>query len=159
MAESERIRVSSAVAFLVMKAMALHDRMKEKDAWDICFTVTHYPGGLDALIEEFRPHLLNRLVQEGLQKIAGKFASPQHTGPKFVADFEDVQDPDAPCGHERLTNESIICCEPSVCGKPNCDHTARFFAFFFPLNNFQPPNPSIAPTSVLQPSRAKESSK
>jgi hypothetical protein len=89
------IRVSSAVAFLVMKGMALYDRLKEKDAWDICFTVTNYPGGFDALAEAFRPHIGNRLVQEGLLKIAEKFASPEHMGPKFVADFEDLQDREA----------------------------------------------------------------
>lgn len=92
--DQARIRVSSAVAFLVMKGMALHDRLKEKDAWDIYFTVTNYPGGLDVLTEEIRPHLGHRLVQEGLQKIAHKFASLEHMGPKFVADFEDIQDQD-----------------------------------------------------------------
>jgi len=91
--DQARVRVSSVVAFLVMKGMALHDRLKEKDAWDIYFTLTNYPGGLDALAEEIRPHLGHRLVQEGLHKIAGKFASLDHMGPKFVADFEDLQDP------------------------------------------------------------------
>ena len=92
--EQARIRVSSAVAFLVMKGMALHDRLKEKDAWDIYFTLIHYPGDLDALAQEIRPHLHHGLVQEGLRKIAEKFASPDHMGPKFVADFEDIQDQD-----------------------------------------------------------------
>jgi len=86
------VRVSSAVAFLVMKGMALHDRLKEKDAWDIYFTLTNYPGGLDALVAEIRPHLNHGLVQEGLQKIAEKFASINHIGPKFVADFEGIID-------------------------------------------------------------------
>lgn len=90
--DQARIRVSSAVAFLVMKGMALHDRLKEKDAWDIHFTLTNYPGGLDALAQEIRPH--HRLVQEGLRKIAEKFASPDHIGPNFVADFDDTQDQD-----------------------------------------------------------------
>jgi len=27
------VRVSSIIAFLVMKGMALHDRLKENDAW------------------------------------------------------------------------------------------------------------------------------
>jgi len=90
--DQARIRVSSVVAFLVMKGMALNDRPKEKDAWDIYFTLTNYPGGLDALAAEIRPHLKNALVLEGLRKIAGKFASPEHMGPKFVADFEDIQD-------------------------------------------------------------------
>lgn len=56
--------------------------------------MTNYPGGLDVLAAEIRPHLGHQLVQEGLQKIAEKFASPEHMGPKFVADFEDIQDRD-----------------------------------------------------------------
>jgi hypothetical protein len=90
-----RIRVSSVVAFLVTKGMALHDRLKEKDAWDIYFTLSNYEGGVDALIDEIKPNLDQGLVQEGLRKIAEKFASPDHMGPKFVAGFEDIQDSDA----------------------------------------------------------------
>lgn len=85
------VRVSSVLAFLVMKGMALYDRLKEKDAWDIYFTLTNYPGGLDALIGEIQPHAGHGLVQEGLGKIADKFASVAHVGPRFVADFEDIQ--------------------------------------------------------------------
>ena len=92
--DQARIRVSSVVAFLVMKGMALHDRLKEKDAWDIYFTLLNYEGGIDALIDEIKPHLDQGLVQEGLRKIAEKFASPDHMGPKFIADFEDIQDSD-----------------------------------------------------------------
>jgi hypothetical protein len=87
-----RLRVASIVSFLVMKGMALHDRLKEKDAWDIYFTLTNYPGGLDALIREIAPHLDHGLVREGLLKIGEKFVSPDHVGPKFVADFEDVHE-------------------------------------------------------------------
>lgn len=87
-----QVRVSSVVAFLVMKGMALYDRLKEKDAWDIYFTLTNYPGGIDALAEDLRPHLGHGLVQEGLRKISEKFASVEHMGPRFVADFDDVQD-------------------------------------------------------------------
>ena len=90
--DQARVRVSSVVAFLVMKGMALHDRLKEKDAWDIYFTLINHPGGLDPLAQEIRQHLHHGLVQEGLKKIADKFASPDHMGPKFVADFEDIQD-------------------------------------------------------------------
>ena len=31
------------------------------------------------------------LVQEGLRKIAGKFASPEHVGPRDVADFHEFR--------------------------------------------------------------------
>jgi hypothetical protein len=42
--DQAQIRVASMVPFLVMKGMALADRMKEKDAWDIYFCIQHYPG-------------------------------------------------------------------------------------------------------------------
>ena len=93
-ADQAMVRVSSVIAFLVMKGMALHDRLKEKDAWDIYFTLTNYPGWLDALVAEIQPHIDHGLVQEGLLKIADKFATVTHVGPKFVADFDDVQEPE-----------------------------------------------------------------
>lgn len=34
----------------------------------------------------------NKLAQEALVKIAEKFASPGHVGPKHVADFEEIND-------------------------------------------------------------------
>jgi hypothetical protein len=78
--------------FLVMKGMALHQRLKEKDAWDIYFCVQNYPGGMEALIQEFYPILDHALVQEGLRFIAEKFSSPESVGPNHVADFEEVID-------------------------------------------------------------------
>ena len=85
------VRVSSVTAVLVMKEMAWHDRLKEKHAWDIYVILTNYPGGLDALVVEIQPHIDHGLVQEGLRKIADKFATVKHVAPKFVADFDDVQ--------------------------------------------------------------------
>ena len=41
---------------------------------------------------EFRSHLKNGLIKEGLEKLAKNFASEEHTGPKFVADFEEITD-------------------------------------------------------------------
>ncbi|MDA8433298.1 MAG: hypothetical protein M0Z60_10105 [Nitrospiraceae bacterium] len=88
------LRVASIVPFFVMKGMAMETRMKEKDAWDIYYCLLNYPGGLDSLAEEFRPHLNHGLVKEGLQKIAGKFASEKAFGPKSVVDFDEIDDPD-----------------------------------------------------------------
>lgn len=93
--DAAEVRVAGIVPFLVMKGMALHDRLKPKDAWDIYFCVTNYPGGLDALVREFRPHLAHGLVAEGLRKIREKFLSPIHIGPKSVADFEEITDREA----------------------------------------------------------------
>jgi hypothetical protein len=85
-------KVAAVVPFIVMKGMALADRMKEKDASDIYYCLTHYPGGLDRLIEEFQIYIGDGLVQEGLLKISDKFASPGYIGPKQVADFEGITD-------------------------------------------------------------------
>lgn len=78
-----------------MKAMALEDRLKEKDAWDIYYCLRHYPGGIDALVEEFKPHLTQSLVREGLEKMARHFVSVEHSGPMHVANFEELTDKEA----------------------------------------------------------------
>jgi predicted nucleotidyltransferase len=88
------VRVAAVVPFLVMKGIALEDRRKGKDAYDIHFVLRNYPGGVEALVEAVLPHLKHGLVQEGLRKIAAKFASVDHVGPKDAADFADVEDPE-----------------------------------------------------------------
>jgi hypothetical protein len=70
------------------------DRLKEKDAYDIYYCLRYYPGGLAALSAAFRPHLGNRLVREGLQEIRSQFLSVDHVGPKSVADFLEITEPE-----------------------------------------------------------------
>lgn len=89
--DSVCLRVASMVPFLIMKGMALDERLKEKDAWDIYYCILNFPGGTDKLVKEFLPYLQHGLVQEGLKKIAKHFATESHLGPKFVADFEEIE--------------------------------------------------------------------
>ena len=89
-ADSATVKVASIIPFIVMKAMALADRLKAKDAWDIWFCLTNFPGGNAALALVFQPHLHNKLVQEALAKIADKFQSPAQFGPQSVADFDEI---------------------------------------------------------------------
>lgn len=105
--DTTMVRVASMVPFLVMKAMALAGRLMEKDAWDIYYCLRYYPGGVDRIIDEFRPHLGNRLVQEALEKIGEKFASPDHIGPRHVADFNDISDPDERAFYQRDAFERV----------------------------------------------------
>jgi hypothetical protein len=98
------IRVASIVPFLVMKGMALDERLKEKDAWDIYYCVQAFPGGIEALAEEFRPHLTHGLVKEGLAKISKHFSDIKSIGPRFVADFEEAEDPEE---IERITRDAF----------------------------------------------------
>ena len=68
----------------------MYDRMKEKDAYDIYYCVEYYPGGTDKLAVECSSFLKNKLVLEGLGKIRSKFASVEHVGPTWVADFLEI---------------------------------------------------------------------
>ena len=99
-----KVRVASMVPFIVMKGMALYDRIKEKDAYDVYFCVKNYPGGVDALVQEFQPHKSHGLVKEALGKIAEKFATAEHVGPVHVVDFLQVVDEDE---RERLQRDAF----------------------------------------------------
>ena len=72
--------------------MALGDRRKVKDAYDLYFVLHNYPGGVKAVVNAFKPYLKLALVQEGLKKIAGKFATLDHVGPSDVAEFDETLD-------------------------------------------------------------------
>ena len=90
-AEDEvRVQVVSVVPFLVMKGMAMVDRRKAKDAYDIYFVLHNYPGGVAAVVQAFRPHMGLGLVTEGLKKIHSKFATLNHVGPRDAAEFDDT---------------------------------------------------------------------
>ena len=86
------IKVAGVIPFLVMKGMALWDRYKEKDAYDIYFTMQHYPEGIDGLAETFKPYMSNSLIQEGLAKIKDKFKTIDSPGPVWVANFLEIDD-------------------------------------------------------------------
>lgn len=88
--DSVVIKVASIVPFIIMKSLVLDERLKEKDAYDIYYCLRQYSDRLDDLVAEFKPYLNNGLIQEGLTKLAKNFATVGHTGPKFVAAFEEV---------------------------------------------------------------------
>ena len=100
-------QVAGIVPWLVMKGMALADRLKEKDAYDIDYCVRHYPGGPAGLAHAFRPHLGNPLVLEGLEKIRSQFLSVDHVGPKMVADFLEITDPEERAISQRRAYEMV----------------------------------------------------
>lgn len=92
-AENEvSIKVASIVPFLVMKGMALWDRMKEKDVYDIYFTILHFPGGINAIAEVFKTVSDNKLVKEGLGKILSKFNGINSVGPTWLVNFLGIED-------------------------------------------------------------------
>ena len=90
--DTATIKIAGIVPFIIMKAMAMADREKEKDPYDIYFVLRHYPGGPEQLIKLFEPHIEHGLIREGLEEMAERFESPNHIGPNFVADFEEMED-------------------------------------------------------------------
>lgn len=101
------VRVAAIVPFLMMKAIALRDRLKEKDAWDIVYCIKRFPGGAESLAKEFLPHIKNKLVIEGVEILSEKFKSTEHLGCKSVADFEEVNDPDETARLKRDAFEQV----------------------------------------------------
>jgi len=77
--------------------------------------VRWYPGEPDALVDVCREHIKNGLVREGFKNIAEKFASPDHLGPTFVADFEEIHDPEARAVTKRDAYERVQYLLQSVC--------------------------------------------
>ena len=86
------VKVAAIGPFLVMKGMALWERMKEKDAYDIYYCCKNYPGSLVSLADAIKPLLKNKLAMEGLGKIKTKFGTVNATGPTWVADFLEISD-------------------------------------------------------------------
>lgn len=91
---SVSVRVASSVPFLILKSLALFDRRARKDAYDIYYYLKNHPGDLDELAEEFQGFLDHELVREGLQRLAMCFSSVNSEGPRFVADFMEIEDTD-----------------------------------------------------------------
>jgi hypothetical protein len=86
------VKVATIIPFLVMKGMCMWDRYKEKDAYDIYFTILHYPGGINELVKIFQSFKSNKLVREGLGKIKAKFKDINAPGPVWLINFEEIDD-------------------------------------------------------------------
>ena len=76
------------------------------------FQTTDTPEKLDLFIARLAdyPRFMaanTELVQEGLAKIKEKFASPDHVGPKWVADFDELTDEEARAIRQRDAFERV----------------------------------------------------
>jgi hypothetical protein len=92
-----RLRVVRIEALIIMKAFAMADRVKPKDAYDIYFCLKNYPGSVTALAKLYQGLLPNGLVREGLQVLRDKFRSVDAVGPNWVRQViadENLGEPD-----------------------------------------------------------------
>jgi hypothetical protein len=89
------VKVAGVVPYIVMKSAALSSRVKEKDAYDIWFTLSNYPGGVGVIAGEFAAVAGHGLVLEAVSALKSKFASPDHFGPVSVAGFLELDGEEA----------------------------------------------------------------
>lgn len=87
------LRVASVPDFLVMKAIALAKRDKPKDAYDICYCLDHFKGGIPQLAKAWSSLLVSGSdVARSVEILKEKFESVDSYGPVQVVEFHDETD-------------------------------------------------------------------
>ena len=87
-----QIAVASIPALLAMKGYAIANRLKQKDAYDIYYSIRNFPGGVDALVAATRPLLDFETARTGYLHISEKFRHVDDFGPTSVRQFVDRPD-------------------------------------------------------------------
>ena len=87
-----QIAVASIPALLAMKGYAIANRLKQKDAYDIYYSIRNFPGGVDALVSATDPLLDFETARTGYHHIAEKFRHLDDFGPISVRQFVDRPD-------------------------------------------------------------------
>lgn len=82
-----RVKVADVVASLALKGLAIGDRYKEKDAYDIFALCAHYRGGPAAVADAISAFRDEDPVRRGLDAIREKFRDRDAEGPTWVAVF------------------------------------------------------------------------
>jgi predicted nucleotidyltransferase len=82
-----QFRVASIADFLIMKSHALADRDKPKDAYDICFCLDNYPGGLKKLAANWKKRADQKDIIKAIGILKEKFAAVDSYGPGQVVEF------------------------------------------------------------------------
>lgn len=81
------VAVCSIPALIAMKGHALRGRLKQKDAYDVYYSVRNYPGGIEALAEACKPLLEHESAKLGYQYVSEKFDTVDGFGPTCVRLF------------------------------------------------------------------------
>lgn len=84
-----KFRVASIPDFLIMKSYALANRDKPKDAYDICYCLDNYPGGLNKLAANWKQRAGKKDVLKAIEILKEKFAAVDSYGPVQVVEFHN----------------------------------------------------------------------
>lgn len=84
------IPVCGPATFVILKALAFHDRGEPKDAFDLIYVLRRWPGGVLDIVERTGSHFETdrAIVGEALDKLAADFSSPESHGPLRAAEFD-----------------------------------------------------------------------
>lgn len=86
-----RARIVRPEGYILVKAFALDERQKERDAYDIHFILRNYRPDIESLARRVRPLLANGLAQEGYSILKAKFAKLESVGPSWAAKVAEGQ--------------------------------------------------------------------
>lgn len=84
---STTLRLASIPAMFGLKGLALGERYKEKDAYDIYAMARYFGGGIDDVISQLKPKLADAGLKKGMDNVREKFKSDKDAGPAWVANF------------------------------------------------------------------------
>jgi len=81
--------VASVADFLVMKAYAMDGRDKPKDAYDICYCLEQFPGGMEKLAADWKSRAKDKYVAKAIAILKDKFAGVDNFGPGQIVEFNN----------------------------------------------------------------------
>jgi len=80
---TETVRVANIVPFIALKALAYDDRLEEKDAYDIVYCLTHYPGGAERIAAAYLASLKrlsnDPFLMRALEILRNRFVTDEKT--------------------------------------------------------------------------------
>ena len=101
------ILVASVADALVMKALALQNRDKPKDAYDLCYCLRYAPGGLERLAEDWRGRAEDEHVRAAREILREKFAALDSFGSRQVVEFRAAADAEERAIDARTAFETV----------------------------------------------------
>jgi hypothetical protein len=87
-------QVVTVPAYLCLKAFALNERMKQKDAYDVYFCLKHYAGGPAVLARDCRDLLVIPRAREAMGILKQKFETLNSVGPQWAGEVASGQGDD-----------------------------------------------------------------
>jgi hypothetical protein len=70
-----------------LKALALHYRGDNKDAYDLIYVLRHLRGAFDEIVRRLKLHTDDPSVRKALAVLEADFAEIDSVGPRRVAEF------------------------------------------------------------------------